>query len=144
MKQKIKKASKFKFLKHTADIKFQAFGKTLEKAFANSALAMFEAEVDVKKIKPTKKVKIRCEAQNTEELLIEWLNKLLAESSINNMVFSKFKVKIEDNKLTGDAYGEKINQEKQGIKTEVKAATYSELFIIKEKDKYICQVVVDV
>jgi SHS2 domain-containing protein len=32
---------KFKFLEHTADIKFQAFGKTKEEAFKNSAFAMF-------------------------------------------------------------------------------------------------------
>lgn len=135
---------KFTFLPHTADIKFQSYGKNIKEAFVNAALAMFEAEVNIKKVKPEKKIKIKCEAQNTEELLIEWLNKLLTESSINNMVFSKFKVKIKDNKLNGEAYGEKINPKKHEIKTEVKAATYSELFVKKEKDKYICQVVVDV
>ncbi len=31
---------KFKFLEHTADIKFQVFGKTLEEVFENTALAI--------------------------------------------------------------------------------------------------------
>ena len=34
---------KFKYLPHTADIKFQAFGKTLDQAFENAALATFQA-----------------------------------------------------------------------------------------------------
>ena len=34
---------KFKFIEHTADIKFQAFGKSLEEAFKNSAIAMSKA-----------------------------------------------------------------------------------------------------
>ena len=32
-------AEKFKYLEHTADAKFQAFGRTLEEAFANAVLA---------------------------------------------------------------------------------------------------------
>ena len=41
---------KYKFLKHTADIKFQAFGKNIEDVFENSALALKESICE-KKIK---------------------------------------------------------------------------------------------
>ena len=43
---------KFKYLEHTADCKFQAFGKTLEEAFTNSALAMSNVMHPPEKIKP--------------------------------------------------------------------------------------------
>ena len=42
------KLVKFKFLAHTADRKFQAFGKTLEEVFENSALALFNIVYDEK------------------------------------------------------------------------------------------------
>ena len=42
---------KFKFLEHTADAKFQAYGKNMEEAFSNAALAMFSIITDTKKIK---------------------------------------------------------------------------------------------
>ena len=42
---------KYKFLEHTADIKFQAFGKTFEQAFENSALAVANI-ISKDKIKP--------------------------------------------------------------------------------------------
>lgn len=135
---------KYKFLEHTADVKFQAFGRNLNESFENAALAMFNVEINLKKVKPIRKIKIKCEAENLEELLIEWLNKLLAESSINSMVFSKFKVKIKEKKLEGEACGERMDIKRHNVKIEVKAATYSELFIKNEKDKFICQVVLDV
>ena len=122
---------KYKFLKHTADIKFQAFGKNLEDLFSNAGLAMFSVMVDVKKIKTVKSIPIKCCASNIEELLIEWLNSLLTQSSIKEMVFSKFEIKIKDNTLKGKAFGETLNIKKHSIKTEVKAATYSGLFIKK-------------
>jgi SHS2 domain-containing protein len=34
------KNKKFEFLEHTADVKFQSFGKSLEEAFVNSGLAL--------------------------------------------------------------------------------------------------------
>src|SRR3989344_5902493 len=43
---------KYKFLEHTADAKFQAFGATLEEAFSNAALAMFSVMTEPGKIKP--------------------------------------------------------------------------------------------
>ena len=135
---------KYKFLEHTADVMFQAFGKSLNEVFENSAVAMFEVMVDIKKVALVKAVKIKCSAENDEELLIEWLNNLLAEAGTHEMVFSKFKVKITDGKLAGKAFGEKLNEKKHDIKTEVKAATYSGLFIKKQGRKFIGQVVVDV
>ena len=42
---------KYKFLEHKADAKFQAFGKSLEEAFSNAALAMTSIMTDPKKIK---------------------------------------------------------------------------------------------
>lgn len=135
---------KYKFLEHTADVKFQAFGDNIEEAFENSATAMFSVMADLKKIKSKNKIKIKASASNNEELLIEWLNNLLAQADMNNLIFSEFKVKIKDNKLTGEAQGEKLDTKKHEIKLEVKAATYSELFVKKEKNKYTCQVVLDV
>ena len=51
---------KFKFLKHTADVKFRAYGKNLNELFENSSLAMFKAMYDGRvKSKKRKKIKVR-------------------------------------------------------------------------------------
>lgn len=129
---------------HGADIGIKGIGKTLEEAFAEGACAMFDAMVNVKKVKPQKEVKIKTEAANQEELFIEFLNKLLAQADLESMVFSKFEVVIKNNKLTASAFGEELGQEKHNIKSEVKAATYSMLKIGRENDNYFAQCIIDV
>lgn len=135
----------FKYFEHKADVGIIGIGKTLEEAFEEGAKAMFNVMVDIDKVEPKETIKIECEASNNEELFIEWLNKLLAEAGINNMVFSEFRTEsIKDYKLFGSARGETLVPEKHNIKTEVKAATYSQLSIKKENDNYIVKCVLDV
>jgi len=132
---------------HKADIGVRGKGKTLEEAFQEAGKAMFSIEINLKKVKAIKKIKISCDAQNIEELFVEWLNALLAQASVHEMVFSDFKVKIKekDNKffLEGEAFGEKLS-EKHEPKLEIKAATYSQLKIFKDKNQWVCQCIVDV
>lgn len=135
---------------HEADMGIRGKGKTLEKTFEETAKAMFDVEVNIKKVKATKKVSVKAEAENNEELLIEWLNALLSQASLKEMVFSKFKVKIKilkgkklKIKLNGEAWGEKLKPEHE-IRNEIKGATYSQLKVKKEKGEWIAQCIVDV
>lgn len=133
----------YQTFEHQADIGVRGKAKTLEESFQEAAKAMFSIECSIKKVKTTKKIKISCNAQNVEELFVEWLNALLTQSSIHEMMFSDFKVKIKNNKLEGEALGEKLNK-KHELKTEIKAATYSQLKVFKDKNQFICQCIVDV
>ena len=133
----------YELFEHKADIGIRGIGSSLEEAFAEGAKAMFSVMVDIDKVKPVKSIAIACSAENDEELFVEFLNRLLAEATINEMVFSKFIVQIRDHGLKGTAKGEKLNFEKHNIKTEVKAATYSQLKIERNK-KFIAQCIVDV
>jgi len=138
----------YETFEHKADIGIRGKATSVERAFCEAAMAMFSIEGNLKKIKKHKKIKIACKAENLEELFVEWLNQLLAQSSIQQMLFSKFSVqKIKNNKLKGYAYGSKIKKE-QELKIEIKAATYSQLkvfFDVKNKKKnWVAQCIVDV
>ncbi len=137
---------RFKFLEDiaTADVAFEAYGKTLEEAFANSALAMFEVQTDVGKVKPNISKDVEIVSENKESLLFDWLSELLYLRDIENMFFSKFEIKIEKNKkfkLTGKIYGEKI--EGHELRTEVKGVSY-QLMEIEEKEEVKVRVILDV
>ena len=141
----------YETFEHEADVGVRGIALTIEKAFEETAKAMFNVEVDIKKIKTIKKMKVEAKASNIEELFVEWLNALLAQASLHDMVFSSFKVKIKKNKtfiLKAHASGEKLNPKKHNIKNEVKAATYSQLKVmqkkVKGKKQWIAQCVVDV
>ena len=41
---------KYEYLEHTADIKFLAYGETVEEVFENAALAMFNVIIDTEKV----------------------------------------------------------------------------------------------
>ncbi len=138
----------YKYFEHQADIGIIGTGRTLGQAFEEGAKAMFGVMCSIKDVAPKKKAEIKAEADDEGALFIEWLNELLAQKDINNMMFSKFKVNIKraGNKfcLAGEAWGEKTDTKKHKLKVEVKAATYSQLKIKKENNKYFAKCVVDV
>ncbi|MGB9708220.1 MAG: archease [Candidatus Pacearchaeota archaeon] len=141
----------YETFEHEADIGIRGKGTSIEEAFQEAAKALFDVEVDVKKVSALKEVKVKCQASNIEELFVEWLNALLSQASVRGMVFSKFKVVIKEKndrlfKLEGVAKGEGFNAEKHNIKDEVKGATYSQLKVHQDKKtkKWIAQCIVDV
>lgn len=141
---------KFKFLENiaTADVAFEAYGKSLEETFGNAALAMFEVETDTKRLKPTVEKKVEVESENKEALLFDWLSELLFLRDVESMFFSKFNVKIDKidskYKLTAKIYGEKIDRNKHHLKTEVKAVSYQLMQIEEKPNKFKVRVILDV
>jgi SHS2 domain-containing protein len=137
---------KFKFLEDiaTADVAFEAYGETLEEAFGNAALAMFEVQTDTEKVKPAISKDVEIVSESKESLLFDWLSELLYLRDTQNMFFSKFEIKIEKNnnfRLTGKIYGEKI--EGRELRTEVKGVSY-QMMKIEEEPEFKIRVILDV
>ena len=133
---------KYKFLEHRADAKFQAFGKSLEEAFSNAALAMTSVMTDPIKIKSKIKHKISVKGEDKKALLYNFLEQLLILLDTEKFLLHKIRnIKINDNKLTAELIGDKFNNQ-YDIIINIKAVTYNDMFI-KEKP-FIVQVVVDI
>ena len=115
---------KFKFIEDlTSDVMIEAYGITLKQVFENAAFGMFSVICQIDKIKPEKEVEIEVRADSVEELMIAWLQELIAEVDINYMFFSKFDViEISDTHLKAKVFGEEADPKKGG--TLVKAVTY--------------------
>ena len=134
---------KYKSLPHTADIKFQAFGKSLEEAFINSALALKEAILGKIKIEEKIEKKISVSGDDKESLLYNFLEEFLFLLDAKDFLFSKIKnLEIKNNNLKAVIIGDKASNYK--FSNDVKAITYNEMFVKKEKGKWIIQVVLDV
>jgi len=138
----------FKFLEHTADIKFQAYGKTLEEAFSNAAVAMFNIITDTKLIEKKITKSITTNAPDLKSLLYNFLEELLflidTEFFILSSVFD-LRINKVNNKylLTAVVVGDKID-EKYPLNGDIKAITYNEMEIKEEKGNFTVQVVIDV
>ncbi len=144
---KTKQNKKFKFLDiTTSDVAFAAYGKSLNKVFANAALAMFEVIVNTGHVKPAREKKIEIRGHDLKSLLFNWLSELIFLSGSQNMVFSKFKVKIDEGALVLNAVvaGEEMDAKKHELRTEVKAVTYHLMMVKKVGDVWRAQVILDI
>jgi len=135
---------RYKFLPHTADIKFQAFGKNLEEVFANSALAMFNSMYEAKVKEKTKK-KVTAHGKDFESLLYNFLEELLILFDSEGFILSKVtNIKIDEKNfdLKAEVLGDDAKNYK--IHLDIKAVTYNEMFVKKQGEEWIAQVVLDV
>ncbi len=138
----------FETFEHKADIGIRGVGKSAEEAFAECAKAMFSVMADLSKIEARQWQELSAEAKDTEALLVEFLNELLYLKDVNESLYSRFDVRITGVAggfaLKGRAGGERIDRRKHAVKTEVKAASYHQLRVAREKGKWVAQCVVDV
>jgi SHS2 domain-containing protein len=135
---------KYKFLPHTADIKFQAWGKTIEEAFENSANALFSTLTE-KKIKPKKTITVRADGNDLEGLMYNFLEEFLFLLDSEEFIPSKVQeVKLDKEKFTIVAKVSGDSVDKKYEINHIKAITYSEMEIKHLPNRWICQVVLDV
>ncbi len=137
---------KYKLLSHTADIKFAVSGKTINEIFENSVLALSEFISKSKKINSSIKKEFIISAKDNEELFYKFIDELIYLLDAENFVCSKAKIKIEKEKdrisLNAVTYGDKTKNYKD--LESLKAATYSEMYIKKDKNGWRAQAVVDI
>ena len=129
---------------HQADVGIRGKGSCLAEAFEQVAVALTAVVTPPAGITPEIPVSIECSAENSELLLINWLNAVIYEMATRQMVFGKFEVKTDGLTLTGTAWGERINPDKHQPAVEVKAATYNQLSVKNENGRWTAQCVVDV
>jgi SHS2 domain-containing protein len=134
----------YETFEHQADIGIRGFGATMEDAFANAAVALYSVMVNISRVEQKEFRGVNVSADDQEQLLVEWLNALLADSDIERMVFSRFEVRIEGNRLAGTAWGEHLERDRHQAHVEVKGATYHQLSVRQERGRFVVQCVVDV
>ena len=130
---------------HDADVGVRGFGPTREAAFEQGAIALMHAMGAGSGVAPKQMVSIACEAPNDEVLFVDWLNALIFEMATRSILFSRFRVGIEDGALRAEAWGEPIDPSRHEIAVEAKGATFTALEVAQRADDtWVAQCVVDV
>ena len=138
----------YEYLPHTADVKFRAYGKTLEEAFANAAFALYNVMVDTGKVKAKATKKIAADGDDLPALLQQFLEQFIILLDTDNFFLSKLRqVKISNRgskySLTAVAIGDEAKNY-ETIGPQVKACTYNSMLVRQEGKKWLLQVVVDI
>lgn len=118
---------------HDADVGIRGRGATLAESFEQAALALTGIVTDVDIAEQTS-VEVDCEAPDVEVLLVEWLNAIIYEMAVRNMIFGRFEVTIDGTRLRGTMLGEPVDQTKHAPACEPKGATYTALRVAQEAD----------
>lgn len=138
---------RYRILPHTADGKFQAFGATVEEAFANAALAMASLMWDWEKVPARLRHQIRLDGRDKAQLLVKLLNEIIYLFETRRFMLARveglrLRSSPEGLRLEAALAGDRLSDESR-LHGVVKAATYHEL-TIEEGDGVTVQVVVDI
>ena len=129
---------------HDADVGLRGWGATPAEALEQAAYAL-TAVVTHAKVEPKISVRVTCEAPDLELLLVEWLNAIIYEMAVRNMLFGRFSVRIENDRLEGTLWGEPVDVERHAPACEPKGATYTALKVTRDADgRWSAACIVDV
>jgi len=130
---------------HDADIGVRGRGETLAEAFAAIALALTAVVADPGSVRPERGVEIACAASDPEALLFDWLNAVIYEMDTRGLLFARFEVAINADRLLATAFGEPVEPARHHPAVEVKGATYTALRVGRdERGRWVAECVVDV
>ena len=83
--------SKYDYFDVTADIGFYAYGNSLEEAYENAGLAMFNVITDISKVKKEESREFEIVSEDLVSLLYDYLEELLFLQDTEFLFFSDFK-----------------------------------------------------
>jgi SHS2 domain-containing protein len=117
----------------------RGWGGSPAEAFEEAAAAMFELTADLRGLDPRHEAALSCTGDGPEELLVEFLNALIARADLDEVVFVR--VTIDDLARTGKhwtltarALGAARDAAAGRFLTEVKAATYYGAAVVRDDD----------
>lgn len=135
----------YEILDHTADASVRVYGKSFEEILRSSALAMMDLITDRETVQPEQEIEIEAMGETDEGVLVNWLQEVLFQHQVKKMFFCEFEVEmIDENRVKGKAFGEKINPEKHEFGTEIKGISYHGLKLERVNDRLETDIIFDI
>jgi len=137
----------YEFIDHTADLALRIYGSTIDDLFKTASYTLFDLLTDYKG-KDTQERMITLSADTIEDLLIEWLNELIAVFFADKFLPVDYNIVISEKNdqklLTASLKGDAFDPYENKIKREIKAATYHEVKIKSCEGGFEAEVIFDV
>ncbi len=135
----------YETFEHTADLGLRIWASDLDTLFVEAARALFSViVVDLDSVRPVNRLEVRLENEPRELLLIDWLRELLFHFDCEHQLFSRFEVKVNEDGLSGSAWGEPLDRSRHVLEHEVKAITYHGLCLERTPQGWLAEVIVDI
>jgi len=143
--------AKFRYINHTADVEFRAYGRTLNTALSNAFNALFDTIAYTAKISKSKDkknvIKLREHAETIEGLVWNSLQDALSIGDANGLFFysiihTKVKKLKKGYALNAILYGKKVKP--YYSKLDAKGVSRYNLSVKKSSAGFVIDVVIDV
>jgi len=135
---------RYEVIDHTADIGITAYGSDLNSLFSNAAVGMLSLMIETDTLLHDIAREISLAAEDSETLLVEWLNELLYIIYTEHQVLYKFDIVVDKGRLTAKCAGQRLEPESHRFIREIKAATYHDLEIVNQGGEYSARIIFDI
>lgn len=135
---------RWEHFEHGADVGVRGLGRSLGEAFEQAALALTAVVAAPDRVAPRETRTLACDAPDAALLLVDWLNALIYEMAMEEMLFSAYAVETDGRTLTSACRGERIDRARHRPAVEPKGATQTALRVGPMDGVWIAQCVVDV
>jgi len=133
----------FKEIEHSGDAGLEIEGRSIEELFRNAALGLFGLLVRGEVLSKDAR-RVRVEADCYEDLLVNWLSEIITASAVYAELYSD--IYIES---VGQYYidcflkGEPYDPARHNLRSEVKAATYHDIYVVQKGGRFKARVIFD-
>ncbi len=140
----LKPEKSWKLLEHTADIRLEVYGATLEDLFINAALGFSNIILPEAELTSQTELEIKLEADSAEELLVNWLRELLFLNQTRKLIMTHAQIIVftETDLLAKVSFT--IIPPDVESSFEIKGVTYHGLSIVKNSQGYSARIVFDI
>jgi SHS2 domain-containing protein len=136
--------TRWKFLEHTADVRMEVYGSTLEELFLNASKGFMSLLASDAHIVAAAHFEVDLEASDSEELLVNWLRELLYQHETGGFVLCEAHIsEIGPGKLRAKLEGGTRSPD-DDRDVEVKGVTYHGISVEETDSGYAARVVFDI
>jgi SHS2 domain-containing protein len=135
----------FREIEHTADLGIEVESDTPDELFRRAGLALFSLMVNLEKVEPREEREERAQAEGWEDLLHDWLSRLLHHFLQEGFIAALITIEeIDTTHVRARLAGEKLDYDRHEFETEIKAVTYHQLSVSCQNGRWRARVIFDV
>jgi SHS2 domain-containing protein len=137
--------SGYETFEHTADVGIAVHAPDLEELFRQAAEGMIQLMLATNGVRERRSHPIRAEGEQTDELLVAWLEEVLFAFEADGFAPATVRVtRLENGVVEGELSGEPYDADRHEVRQAIKAVTYHALKIEEAGEGCRVRIVFDV
>jgi SHS2 domain-containing protein len=127
---------------HDAGISIRGFGTSAAEAFSQAGKALTAIFTDAV-VESRSAVEVHCEAPDLGLLLVDFLNTVIYEMALRDMLFGRFNIRIDGNTLDATIWGEPVDVTRHKPASEPKGASCTALGVARDGGNWSAACMID-